>query len=362
MRRALFLSLALAATAMPAAGQLTAPEIAERAQPAVVVVEGLLGGEVVSQGSGFVVSEDGRIVTNRHVIEDTDALRVHLASGEAYDDVFFIGDDAERDLAILRIEEAGLDTLALADERTARIGEAVYVIGNPLGLEGTFSSGLISARRDIDGRSFLQISAPISSGSSGGPVLNANGEVLAVATLTLPGGQNLNMAVPARYAASLLELEGEAVPFPQVAARFQSPSARGGILGIDTGDEDLEPWERVLLSEMVSVAEVADRMGLTAGVEPHVEVLDRGEVGRIRVPLEVADGEVIISGVCDIDCTDLDMAVYAPDDRRMGVDVEMDDRPVVIFTVPESGAYEVHVRMVTCSTASCGYAVQVFTP
>lgn len=87
---------------------------------------------------------------------------------------------------------------------TPKVGSAVYVIGSPKALEGTFSTGVVSAIRELEGRSFLQVSAPISGGSSGGPVLNSEGAVIGVAVATLRDGQNLNFAVPARYLSDLM--------------------------------------------------------------------------------------------------------------------------------------------------------------
>ena len=103
--------------------------------------------------------------------------------------------------------------LPLGDSETVRIGETVYVAGNPRGLEGTFSDGIISSIRKGYTRKRLQMTAPISPGSSGGPVLNANGEVIGVSFMTIDGGQNLNFAIPSRYLKVLLKQAEPANPF-----------------------------------------------------------------------------------------------------------------------------------------------------
>ncbi|MGH7481659.1 MAG: S1C family serine protease, partial [Longimicrobiales bacterium] len=265
--------------AAPVAAQEISPsEIAEQARPAVVLVSALADGVEIGQGSGFVVSPDGRIVTNRHVIQGADELRVELATGEIYDRVYFVSADERRDLAILRVPATGLATLPIGDDRAARIGDRVYVIGNPMGLEGTFTDGLISARRMVDGVSFLQISAPISPGSSGGPVLNAAGEAIAIATLTMPEGQNLNMAVPARYATGLLAMDDEPQPFEQVASRFAEAGEETAAadLSASTGEE-LEPWAEVLADEIETVRTTAHEMGLVTARSTVVEMIDEDQ-------------------------------------------------------------------------------------
>jgi hypothetical protein len=181
--------------------------IAAKASPAVVRIQALdASGKVTSQGSGFVVTADGTLVTNYHVVEGAAGLRVHLASGETYDNVYFLTADARRDLAVLRIPLEGAAALRLGSDAALAVGERVYAMGAPMGLEGTFSDGLVSAKRTVGGLQLVQVTAPISHGSSGGPILNQRGEAVAVATLLVEEGQNLNLAVPARYIRPLLAL------------------------------------------------------------------------------------------------------------------------------------------------------------
>jgi hypothetical protein len=115
-----------------------------------------------------------------------------------------VGIDKVRDLALLNVE-ATAPTLRLADSGPAEVGDNVYAVGNPEGLEGTFSQGLISGIRHLGSDSILQITAPISPGSSGGPVLNSNGQVVGIAVSTWTEGQNLNFAVPVAYLTMLLK-------------------------------------------------------------------------------------------------------------------------------------------------------------
>jgi hypothetical protein len=120
---------------------------------------------------------------------------------KSVNEVSVVRTDGKEDLALLRVEERVMRPLTLA-HTTVAVGDVVYVVGNPQGLEGTFSQGIVSALR---GNSFVQITAPISHGSSGGPVLNARGEVIGVAVGAIEEGQNLNFAIPVAKLVALLK-------------------------------------------------------------------------------------------------------------------------------------------------------------
>lgn len=339
--------------------ELPPRDIAARARPAVVVVSALRDGQVVSQGSGFFVSSDGRLITNRHVIEGGDSLRVQLSTGEIYDNVYFVSDDERRDLAILRIPESGLQPLSIGDERTAAVGDQVYVIGNPLGLEGTFSDGLISALRTVDGVALIQISAPISSGSSGGPVFNTRGEVIGIATLTMENGQNLNLAVPARYARGLLQMNETPQPFERVAARFNVTQRSSTPVSAVEASET-EPWLRVLHDEMRALRDAAFQNGYRSIHEPKMGMLHQGKNEVFQLEFQRGSNVAII-GACDLDCGDLDIGVYTLDGEEIGTDVLDDDSPEVDFVVSRSGNFQVVVSMAKCTREPCGFGVQSFT-
>jgi hypothetical protein len=179
-------------------GPLDAAAIARRAVPAVVSIEA----DAERLGSGFFISADGRLVTNAHVVAGARRLRVILADGRVVDQVDLIDFDREHDVAILAIPGQDLPTLPLA-ARLPAVGTQVLAIGSPLGLDRTVSDGLISAVRTTSAGQMLQISAPISRGSSGGPVLDSRGRVVGVSTSGLEVGQNVNFAVPIHYAKAL---------------------------------------------------------------------------------------------------------------------------------------------------------------
>jgi hypothetical protein len=192
-------------------------DIASRAKSSFVSITGYVGGEPASNGSGFVVRQDGVFITNLHVVQGIETLTVKLPNGEIYERVFVLNVDEQRDLALLQIPATGLSVLRIGDDRAVEVGDTIYALGNPLGLDQTFTDGILSARRVTDGIERLQISAPISPGSSGGPVLNDSGEVIGVATSFMQDGQNLNMAMPSHYVSGMLAVSNEPTPFEELA-------------------------------------------------------------------------------------------------------------------------------------------------
>jgi serine protease Do len=208
------------APAPPAA--LTPKQIVERSKPAIVRIEA--GDERV--GTGFVIDPAGVVVTNLHVVAAMDVIRVKLLDGTtiAVDEI--VAFDPEHDLALLRVARpTPLPALPLGDSAQVAAGDPVLAIGNPLGvLDYTVSDGLISSVRQLaPGLTLLQISAPISQGSSGGPLFNAAGEVIGVSTAVFTEGQNLNFGVPSNDVAALAKR-----PRPMAVGEFAAadPPAR----------------------------------------------------------------------------------------------------------------------------------------
>ena len=194
---------ALASTLTHSQDQL--PDLVRRIKPSAVAVETFdARGEKLSRGSGFFIDLD-RVVTNRHVIEGAYRAEVHLSSGYSYQVKNVAAVDAEGDLALLKIDVPPNLARPLSLDRTSpQEGESVVVIGNPFGLEGSVTNGIVSAVRDIPGFGrIIQITAPISPGSSGSPVVNMQGQVIGVATLQITGGQSVNFAIPSQRIAQL---------------------------------------------------------------------------------------------------------------------------------------------------------------
>jgi tetratricopeptide (TPR) repeat protein len=191
--------LLLLISSIPIKTQDLLPDLVRRIKPSAVAIETYDShGEKLSRGSGFFVESD-RIVTNRHVIEGAYRAEVHSSTGTVYPVKGVLAVDAEGDLALLKIDvplNQQIRALPL-DKTSPQEGESVVVIGNPLGLEGSVTNGIVSAVRDIPtfGR-IIQITAPISAGSSGSPVVNMQGQVIGIATLQITGGQSVNFAIP----------------------------------------------------------------------------------------------------------------------------------------------------------------------
>ena len=187
------------------AAQDILPELVRRIKPSAVAIETFDSkGEKLSRGSGFFIDTD-RIVTNRHVLEGAHRAEVHSSNGTVFPVKGILAVDAEGDIALLKIDAPSPPIRPLPLDKTSpQEGESVVVIGNPLGLEGSVTNGIVSAVRDIPtfGR-IIQITAAISSGSSGSPVVNMQGQVIGIATLQVTGGQSVNFAIPSERISQL---------------------------------------------------------------------------------------------------------------------------------------------------------------
>ena len=199
------------------ASALTTEQLAEKALAATVSLEMKDStGTTLSFGSGFFVKPN-QIATNFHVIVGARQGTAKLIGKYTqYQIEGIVATDKENDLAVLNVTAYGVTPLSLGDSDTVNIGAKVYVAGNPKGLEGTFSDGLIS-RRESYPKKRLQMTAPISPGSSGGPVLNSRGEVIgiSVAVHRAIDAQNLNFAIPSNYLKALLAKARPAKPLLQ---------------------------------------------------------------------------------------------------------------------------------------------------
>jgi tetratricopeptide (TPR) repeat protein len=169
---------------------------AENSKAVVVVVAVNEEKRSVNQGSGFIVREDGAVVTNYHVINAASKIKVK-AGDRIFDVEGLLYADAENDVAILKIDGKNLPTVKLGDLDKAQVGEKVFVISSPQGFENTISEGILSGIRKVDEtRKVLQITAAISPGSSGAPVFNGRGEAIGIATFLVAEAQNINFAMP----------------------------------------------------------------------------------------------------------------------------------------------------------------------
>lgn len=189
----------------------SAKEIAKNCLPSTVslVMEDNFK-QPLSLGSGFII-ENGKIVTNLHVIEGAKYGYV-LVNGSSTKHKIqgYHSIDKQNDLAILSVPTIFGKSLSLVSNNP-EIGEKIYAIGNPKGLSGTISEGIVSGIRNLENKELIQITAPISPGSSGGPVINNAGQVIGVAVGTITSGQNLNFAIPSSILKSLIAKDSNSI-------------------------------------------------------------------------------------------------------------------------------------------------------
>jgi len=185
------------------------PTIAKAANGAIVTIVMADNDKPIAQGTGFVVAPDGVIVTNYHVIANGNVALVKFSNGAVFAADGVLAADKKRDLAVIKIHGRTFRTLVLGNSDQIQIGEEVVAIGNPQGLELTVSNGLLSGVRTDEeaGGKFLQTTAPITHGSSGGPLFNMAGEVVGITTLGSEGAGNLNFAIPVNDAKRLLSIQ-----------------------------------------------------------------------------------------------------------------------------------------------------------
>jgi S1-C subfamily serine protease len=219
---------------------LTPAEVARMAFPSVVLLTMQdERGQTRSLGSGFFV-EKNIVATNYHVINQSGGGQAKIIGQTAHLNIKgVVAVDTSHDLALLQLDDSSANPLELAPSISINIGDSVYAIGNPYGLEGTFSQGVVSSIREVRTDRLLQITAAISPGSSGGPVLDETGTVIGVSFLTLVGGQNLNFAIPSQYVISLIRNKSEPRPLATVSqsapaalfGRVGGQEARSGVVG-----------------------------------------------------------------------------------------------------------------------------------
>jgi S1-C subfamily serine protease len=290
---------------------------AERVSPSVVNVEVRQRGdrrqpsqsrppmERHGSGSGFVFTPDGFILTNSHVVHGASELGIMLSDGRRFE-AQLIGEDADSDLAVIRVNASGLAPAALGDSKSIRVGQLVVAIGNPYGFQCTVTAGVVSALgrslRSQSGRlidDVVQTDAALNPGNSGGPLVTSRGEVIGVNTAVILPAQGLCFAIAvntAKYVAGLLirngkirrghiGVAGQNVVFPRRLAHQHSLTAAGGVLVVSL--EPGGPADRAGLKEGDIIVAYGGRS--VASIDELHRLLTEEQVG-LKVQLTVLRG------------------------------------------------------------------------
>ena len=269
-----------------------------------------------SLGSGFIISEDGYILTNNHVVEDADAIKVTLSDKKAYE-ARLIGRDEKTDLAVLKIDaDHALPAVKVGDSSKLEVGDWVIAIGNPFGLARTVTAGIVSARGRVIGSGpyddFIQTDASINPGNSGGPLFDIEGEVVGINTAIVASGQGIGFAIPINMAKDLLpQLKTGKVSrgrlgvhiqevTSELAASFGLDEKHGAVISevIDNSPAaraGLEVGDIILAVDGQKVEEMQRLPRMVAAKKPgtrvNLKVLRMGKVLKVDVVLDDLEGE-----------------------------------------------------------------------
>ncbi|MBA7497843.1 Cell division coordinator CpoB [subsurface metagenome] len=206
------------------------PSLIKRIKPSTVIIFAYDDkGEFLKLGSGFFISQNGDVVTNYHVIQGASSAEIKTADEKTYPITYIVAGDEQNDIIRLSVNIPSQDVFPLSlSKAIPEVGERIIVYGSPLGWENTVSDGIVSAIRDIpDYGRVIQITAPISPGSSGSPVLNMQGEVIGVATFQSIEGQNLNFAIPSEKITSLILTEENKISIAEEMFGQKSKAEKG---------------------------------------------------------------------------------------------------------------------------------------
>lgn len=271
-----------------------------------------------SLGSGFIISDEGYIITNNHVVSGADEIKVKLSDGREFKGEIK-GSDEKLDLALIKISAKDhLPVATLGDSDTIEVGEWVMAIGNPFGLAQTVTAGIVSAQGRVIGSGpyddFIQTDASINPGNSGGPLFNAHGEVIGINTAIIAGGQGIGFAIPVNMAKNIIPQLKETGKVtrgwlgvsiqpitPELAQSFDLEGEKGALVteivkdspaekaGIKTGDIILE-FNGKMIHEMNELPRLV--AATPVGKKVTVKILREGKAEDIPVTVErLKDGE-----------------------------------------------------------------------
>lgn len=274
------------------------------------------GGQPPDLGSGAIVSEDGYIVTNWHVIAQAAAVEVHLNDGRTLP-AKFAGADRFSDVAILKVEAGGLLPLEFGNSDEVRIGQMVIAVGNPFGLQETVTKGIVSGKgrrmMSEEANEFFQTDAPINPGNSGGPLVDRNGKIIAINNAVIRNTDGIGFAIPANTAKRIYESIRDfgrvirpwfgvsMLPLtPSMAAELNLPDARGAFVQAIAKDSPaaragLEPGDVIVTYNGRPVADWNDLRNRVVDTEPGkavvIGVLRAGQQLELRATIEKQPGD-----------------------------------------------------------------------
>jgi S1-C subfamily serine protease len=291
--------------------------VVDQVAPAVVRVEPSVSGRGAGMGSGVVISPDGLVLTNSHVMQGTREARLTLSDGRVVT-AQALGDDPDTDLALLRASSDGLPFAVLGDSKRLKRGQVAVAIGNPLGFESTVTAGIVSALgrslRAQSGRlieDVIQTDAALNPGNSGGALVSTKGEVIGINTAVIAGAQGICFAVASNTASFVVTelirhgrvrrasigVAGQTIPLPRRIAHAAGLTSRTGVVivvveeGSPAAEAGLEPGDVVLALDEDPIGGVDDLVRLLNGqrIDRRVElrIFRRGEVQTVSVtPVE----------------------------------------------------------------------------
>jgi serine protease Do len=310
------------------------------------------------QGSGFIIDSSGYIVTNNHVADGADKIVVTMPDGRKFD-ATLVGHDAKTDLALIKVNATGLPHVTFGDSDHARVGDWVVAIGNPFGLGGTATAGIVSARgRDIQSGpydDYLQLDAPINFGNSGGPVFNAGGDVIGVTTAIFsPNGGNIGIgfAIPANQAKTVIaelrnngSVERGWLGVLVAEVLKDGPAAHGGVLAGDviTRFNDREIDSARTLSRVVADAAPSKAAKVTVWRDGKSRELNV-KLGEAAKSEQVAEARAPASGPQATAGLGLTLRPLTDEDRaQLSVPSDVNGA-LVIAVAPDSPAADKGVR------------------
>jgi len=294
----------------------TVTDAVEKVSPSVVFIEvwqPSQGGETHGSGSGFIIAQDGFILTNSHVVHGAKRIRVSLADGRDYP-ALLVGDDPDTDLAVIRIDAPGLQQAVLGESSHLRVGQLAIAIGNPFGFQTTVTAGVVSALgrslRAQSGRlidDVIQTDAALNPGNSGGPLVDSQGRVIGVNTAIIRPAQGICFATAidtakfvagwlikeGRFRRAYIGVGGQDVPLHRRIVRFHKLPAETGVLVVSLERDspaavaDLQIGDVIIGYNGRVVRSISDLHKILQGREidslGEISVLRRTEV--LRVPI-----------------------------------------------------------------------------